>query len=285
MQLYATNSFALEYVQILNAALHATVEMNQRTKTRIKVLPGGVSFKLALFDGMLPTCGVRKTYPRSAAAEVAWFLQGTRDVTWLRNQCPLWDKFVEEDGVTVKNAYGYRWRKHFGRDQINGAVKALVADSSDRQVMVCAWDPSTDGLDSPRTKNVPCPTNFTLSMEEGTSGSYLHSSLFIRSSDLFVGLPYDVMGHAMLMQLFARTLGTALGSMHVTLAHAHLYEPHWKMAEVALRQRVTCPRIPMDNGHTIEIATANPDRLVAHYAGLAATAEWPSYNPLPEVIP
>ena len=58
----------------------------------------------------------------------------------------------------------------------------------------------------------------------------------IRSSDVFVGLPYDVMGHALLLDAIAATLGVRPGVLHVDLYHPHLYEPHWEMARDSLNQ-------------------------------------------------
>ncbi|WID42029.1 thymidylate synthase [Pseudomonas phage ZQG1] len=271
-----------------------TVEVNERTGVRVKVGRGGTSFRVDLSAGFLPTIGLRKTFPKSAAAEVAWYLQGTQDATFIRKHAPLWDKFVEpvrlmkpdhlgrptyHDGEGVKAAYGYRWRAHFGRDQIAQAIEALKADSSDRRCYISAWDPAEDGLGAQGQKNVPCPAAFTFSVLEGE----LHSSFFIRSSDVFVGLPYDVMGHALLMDAVAATLKLKPGIMHVTLAHAHLYESHWDMVAECLKQEPVVPELQLP-GWTLAQIEQHPDDYVNRIAQEAKQFTWPSYNPRPEVI-
>ena len=282
------------YGAVMAWVFSGDIETNARTGVRVKVGRGGTSFRVDLSSGMLPTVGFRKTFPKSAAAEVAWYLQGTQDATFIRRHAPLWDKFVETlhvGGVKkgprpagvmfegVKAAYGYRWRNHFGRDQIRLAVEALRKDHSDRRVYVSAWDPAEDGLGALGQRNVPCPAAFTFSV----LGGELHSSLFLRSSDVFVGLPYDVMGHALLMDALAHELRLRPGVMHVTLAHAHLYESHWDLTAEMMKQEPVVPELQLP-GWTISQIERDPDDYVARYADEAKQLSWPTYNPRPEVI-
>lgn len=278
------------------------IETNARTGVRVKVGRGGTSFRVDLSDGMLPTVGFRKTFPKSAAAEVAWYLQGTQDAAFIRKYAPLWDKFVERIGGEevylilggepkrvdrnpgaafdgVRAAYGYRWRRHFGRDQIRLAVEALRKDPSDRRCYISAWDPAEDGLGALGQRNVPCPASFTFSVFNGE----LHSSFFIRSSDVFVGLPYDVMGHALLMDAVAHELHLRPGVMHVTLAHAHLYESHWDLTAEMMKQEPVVPALQLP-GWTLSQVERAPDDYVIRYAEEAKQLTWPAYNPRPEVV-
>lgn len=274
------------YGAILAWVFEGRVETNERTGVKVRVGRGGTSFRVDLSDGVLPTIGFRKTFPRSAAAEVAWYLQGLREVDFIRQYAPLWDKFVEPievDGAILEGvaaAYGYRWRHHFKRDQIGEAIEALRRDPSDRRVFISAWDPAVDGLGTVGQRNVPCPTNFTLSVHNRE----LHSSLFLRSSDIFVGLPYDVMGHALLMDAIAQELGgLSLGVMHVTLAHAHLYEPHWQMTEEAFREAPVVPQLYLP-GWSVSRIEFDPHGYVAAVAVEAKAHPWPTFSPKPHVV-
>lgn len=267
------------------------VELNERTGVRVKVGRGGTAFRVDLRDGLLPTIGFRKTFPKSAAAEVAWYLLGTQDAAFIRKYAPLWDKFVEpieqktdewpyiRKTEGVKAAYGYRWRNHFGRDQIRLAVEALKKDPSDRRCFISAWDPATDGLGEVGQRNVPCPAVFTFSV----LGGELHSSIVLRSSDIFVGLPYDVMGHALLMDAMAHELRLRPGVMHVTLAHAHLYESHWELTAEMLKQEPVVPELQLP-GWTLSQIERAPDDYVVRYAEEAKRLTWPTFNPRPEVV-
>ena len=273
--------FHESYAAILVWTLAGAIETNVRTGSRVKVGRGGTSFQIDLSNGILPTVGRRKTFPKSAAAEVAWYLQGTQDATFICKYAPLWDKFIEPLNTFngVKAAYGYRWRQHFNRDQITLAIETLRQNPSDRRCYISAWDPAEDGLGALGQRNVPCPAAFTLNQQ----GNELHSSIILRSSDVFVGLPYDVMGHALLMDAIAKELNIKPGLMHVTLANAHLYESHWAMAEKMLQQPLVVPKMYLPRISVVDIET-NPDNYVLAYAEEAKQHEWPTYNPKPDVI-
>lgn len=283
--LHPTKNFGSVYRKLLGDLLnkdHAIVETNKRTKTQVAVLPGAQAFQLSLEDGLLPLNGLRRTYPRTAAAEVAWFLKGARDVEWLEErEVRIWSPFVgtgNHEGL-VENAYGYRWRSHFDRDQIADAVETLQGDPSSRQVYVSAWDPARDGLGR-RNKNFPCPVGFTFSI----LNNQLHSTLLLRSSDVFVGLPYDVMGHAMLMAIVAGWIDSrlTLGTMTVTLAHVHMYADHWDMAKDCLSRTIQVnPKIQL-----VQIKQDRPDwdYFISQYEQQCLRKKWPELNPRPRLV-
>jgi len=274
--------FSHTYSDLLAWVMRGYEELNARTKAHVRVGRGGTAFKIDLSDGLLPVVSCRKTFPRSAAAEVAWFLLGERSTNFISTYTPMWNKFVDELGPNefgVAAAYGYRWREHFGRDQIQLTIDALRKDRSDRRCYISAWDPASDGLGAEGQKNVPCPVGFSMSVTAGE----LHSSILLRSSDVFVGLPYDVMGHALLMDAVACELGVTPGVMHITLAHVHLYEHHWEMAEEALRQVPVFAHMPLP-GCTVAQIVAAPDVYVTQYADAAQQIEWPKFNPRPHVV-
>jgi thymidylate synthase len=260
-------------------------ELNQRTGHTIRAVTG-TSLTIDLEAGILPTIDCRRTFPKSAAAETAWYMLGTQDPAFIdRYAKRLWDKFKEDDG-TVRAAYGYRWRRHFDRDQLLKSVIALAKDPSDRRCYVSTWDPREDGLGARGQKNVPCPVGFTLSMLDGR----LNSTLLIRSSDVFVGLPYDVAGHAMLMASISSSIARCgnygvgpLGVMQVAIAHPHLYDSHFEMAEKCVSEPKVQPIVPL-LGWSIGQVMAEPDSFVGQYKVLQSLTRWPSYCPVPDVI-
>lgn len=277
-------SFRAIYRDLVSKIMTSQLEqLNARTNKKVRTMRGGFSFELNLNNSYLPFIDLRKVYPHIAATEVAWFLSGERDITWLKKYVKIWDNFTEDNGE-IKNAYGYRWRKHFLRDQIQEAIDALTMDPSCRQVYISTWDPRIDGLMGPSEKNIPCPVGFTLSIIEDE----LHSSLLLRSSDVFVGLPYDVMGHAMLMKAFANSLKVTLGKLNITLAHAHIYENHWIQAEEALDRRwvgpvKNIPDILMPNAFDISGIHMNKDAFVEYYRELDFT-DPNLYNPKVDIV-
>lgn len=268
------------YPLLLKMALNSPEQQNKRTGKAIRVMRGGGVVSVDLSNGLLPVPGVRKVFPATAAKEVAWCLLGKKDVGWLEERgCSIWSKFVDESVGEVPTAYGYRWRKHFGRDQIAEAIQQLKADPSSRQVMVSAWDPALDGPQS-TAKNIPCPTHFTL----WTLDDELHSSMFMRSSDLFVGLPYDIMGHSLLMDAIASSLNNVrAGVMTFHVSNLHLYDVHWEEAFALSRAEPLNSEIALPGWDTDAIVE-DPDGYIGSMKYRANMCVWPEANPRPEVV-
>lgn len=289
------NSFHETYRGLLHKCMKGYAEVNARTKTKVMIADGPQSFSVHLGAG-LPVAGNRKYWPHIAAAETAWQFMGTRDPSFILKHAPkLWSKFVEqepgdplgermEEMVDVlKTAYGYRWRKAFGRDQVQLALDALTADSTNRQVYLQAWDPRSDGLGQPdQPKNIPCPIGFSLNVVNNK----LNCAVFIRSSDVFVGLPYDVMGYALTADAFASSLGITPGVLHVTLAHAHIYEPHFKAVmdcQEGPHKQWTSPRVPLP-AWPIAMIEQSPDAYITQLKLQSKRTDFPEWDPQPIVV-
>lgn len=192
-------------------------EMNARTGEGCK---GFFGYSMKFPIDQLPLIPTRRTFPHVMLAEAAWMCMGTKE-PWISKHAKIWDKFIEDDG-TIKNAYGYRFRSHFGRDQLRSVVEALRKDPSSRQVVLWAWDPATDGLGEDNGKNVPCPLGATFNM----LGGKLNCHLVHRSCDVICGFPYDVGMYTFLTHAIAAELHVGVGEMSVSMAHVHLYDVH-----------------------------------------------------------
>ena len=64
----------------------------------------------------------------------------------------------------------------------------------------------------------------------------LNLTLFLRSSDTIVGLPYDMLMYSLLMLIVTNELrlkypGLQPGNITAILSHAHIYEAHYDIAE------------------------------------------------------
>jgi thymidylate synthase len=204
-------------------------ELNERTGRQIKSLPG-----LTLeIDAGFPLLTLRKIPIRIFVAEQVWFLTGSnRPEPFLRHFTKIWDDFTEDDG-TVAAAYGHRWRRHFGRDQIGLLLKHLTRDPSSRQGVVIIWDAAGDSLESPHPKkNNPCPIAFIANIIDKA----LNLHLIIRSEDMILGCPHDVGGFALLQRLLAAKLDAPPGKLTVSISHAHIYDVHYEAAAALSRR-------------------------------------------------
>ncbi len=209
-------------------------EMSVRTGHETKALPG-VHFSADLEKDGFPLLTLRKIPIPMFVAEQIWFITGARKPEiFLRQFTKIWDMFTNPgDVVTV--AYGYRWRKHFGRDQLGLLIKLLKNDASSRHGVVITWDPAQDGLGGAIKKNVPCPYTFTVNI----IGGRLHFHNIVRSNDAILGFPSDVAGFALLAHILAQKLGVRPGIYSHSISNAHVYDSHYSIAEELIKRKNT----------------------------------------------
>ena len=204
-------------------------EQNNRTGHETAALPG-LYFSMDLEKDGFPLLTLRKLPTRIFIAEQVWFIAGARKPDdFLRDYTKIWDDFTNPgDVVTV--AYGYRWRRHFGRDQLGMLIKLLQKDPSSRHGVIVTWDPSSDGLGGVGKGNVPCPYTFTVNI----IGGRLNVMNVVRSNDMILGFPHDVAGFALLQHILAQKLDVRPGIYSHIIANAHVYDTHY----VAARQMI-----------------------------------------------
>ncbi len=216
--------FDQKYKECLRQILEYGIEeRNARTGHLTKTLPG-LHFNV---EHGFPLLTLRKIAPRVFTAEQVWFLMGSRKpAEFLDRYTKIWGDFTNINGV-VNSAYGFRWRYHFGRDQIGQLVSMLEKDHSSRQGVVITWDAAEDGLDAARKKkNVPCPISFTANI----LGDKLHLHVIFRSNDMVVGCPFDVAGFGLLQRILAARLGVGVGVYSHSISNAHIYDVHYEAA-------------------------------------------------------
>ena len=213
-------------------------EKNQRTGHETIAIPG-MHFSIDIEKEGFPLLTLRKIPIKMFVAEQIWFISGARKPEdFLREFTKIWDSFTNPaDVVTV--AYGYRWRKHFGRDQLGLLVKLLKKDPSSRHGVIVTWDPSEDGLGGTRKANVPCPYSFTVNI----IGGRLHFHNIVRSNDMFLGFPSDVAGFALLQCILAQKLGVQPGIYSHSISNAHVYDHQIEAVEELLRRKADHPAI------------------------------------------
>lgn len=219
-------TFDQTYQQLLKDIIEKGIaETNERTGHETKALPG-LTFSHDIQKDGFPLLTLRKIPVKLFIAEQIWFISGARKpADFLRDYTKIWDDFTNPgDVVTV--AYGYRWRKHFGRDQLGKLVDLLKKEPSSRHGVVVTWDPSNDGLGGISKSNVPCPFTFTV----GIIGGKLHLHNVVRSNDMILGFPHDVAGFALLQCILAQELGVEPGVYTHTISNAHVYDIHYDAA-------------------------------------------------------
>lgn len=156
----------------------------------------------------------RKLGYKFMAAEAAWILSGDDKVSTIAPYSKDIANF-SDDGEKFFGAYGPKVV-----DQLGYAIAKLVEDRDTRQAVVNIWRESP-----PESRDIPC----TLSLQWLIRNGELHCVATMRSSDLWLGHPYDCFNFSAIsfyILLWLRKSGIKLnlGDLHLTAGSKHIYE-------------------------------------------------------------
>jgi thymidylate synthase len=157
----------------------------------------------------------RKLGYKFMAAEAAWILSGDYRVKSIAKYAKAITQF-SDDGETFYGAYGPKIR-----GQLRHVIEALSGDTSTRQAVINIWRENP-----PKTKDVPCTISLQFLVRDGV----LHVIDTMRSSDLWLGWPYDVFNMSMIARYvrscvhYKTGIKYDLGALHLTAGSAHIYE-------------------------------------------------------------
>ncbi|MCR4313700.1 MAG: thymidylate synthase [Candidatus Uhrbacteria bacterium] len=225
--------FDVQYKEAIRQIMDDGFDIPNPWSGRVTRMVPGVTLRVDVGESF-PLLTLRKIPLKLFIAEQVWYLMGENNPTWLQQFTRIWDDFLEDDG-TVQAAYGYRWRHHFGRDQMESLVSHLTENPASRHAVVVTWDPSDDGLGVDSKKNLPCPYSFTVNI----AGGKLHLHNIIRSNDMMLGCPHDAAGFALLQCILADRLGVKPGIYTHSISNAHIYDDHFDAAREIINREHT----------------------------------------------
>ncbi|HEY5243140.1 MAG TPA: thymidylate synthase [Polyangiaceae bacterium] len=176
---------------------------------------------------------------KNIVVENLWFLSGETHIGLLKKHgCKFWDPWADETG-RVPSAYGSFWR-HFpvhdaeGRaafnDQVAWVLGEMKQNPMSRRLVVTAWAPGN----AQTSRLPPCHLLFVFNVQmDGSGDPLLCLHLTQRSADVALGVPYNIAGYALLLELFSRFTGIRAGTFAHTMIDAHVYtaKPDGSMAE------------------------------------------------------
>jgi thymidylate synthase len=158
-------------------------------------------------------------------------VSGSREVSFLEYYSSRWKDFVNPEHTVRGSCYGYRIFKRLGRDesQWESVRRLLSADPASRRAVLTLSEPLGDRAVT--AKDIACATSVQFLLRENK----LHTIVYMRSNDAFLGLPYDVFLFTMVQELLASELGVDVGSYYHCVGSIHLYERNVEAAESMLR--------------------------------------------------
>lgn len=166
---------------------------------------------------------IRDANPFFHVMEALWMLAGRKDLKWIMQFNKQMAEY-SDDGVDLNAAYGYRWRSHFGLDQIHNVIMELKEDPKSRRAVIAMWDPAVDLHCI--SKDLPCNTTifFQIKQSSNRDDPALDMMVCNRSNDLIWGkYGANVVHMSFLQEYVAALIGVPVGIYYHTTFNLHVY--------------------------------------------------------------
>ena len=227
-----------QYHDLLRHILEQGVRKEDRTGTgTLSVFGYQMRFDLSAGFPLLTT---KKLHTKSIIHELLWFLQGSTNISYLKeNGVSIWNEWADDDGE-LGPVYGKQWRSWVTPDgqtvdQIANVIKQIKSNPNSRRLMVSAWNVA----DVEKMALPPCHTMFQFyvappDLSKGETKGRLSCQLYQRSADVFLGVPFNIASYALLTMMIAQVCDLEAGDFVHTLGDTHLYLNHLEQTQLQL---------------------------------------------------
>lgn len=232
-----------QYLELIKNVLEHGSNENGRNGNTFCAIGSAMYFSLE--QGKIPILTTKKVAMKTCLKELLWFIQGQTNNKLLKEQnVHIWDlngnkSFLESMNLPYEEddlgpIYGHQWRhfnatygschddyKEKGHDQLQQVLNDLKNPEtrSSRRHIVSAWNPcQIDKMALP-----PCHVLFQFHV---TNGNKLSCSLYQRSGDIGLGVPFNIMSYAAFTILVAKHCDLEPYEFIYYLGNAHIYQEH-----------------------------------------------------------
>jgi dihydrofolate reductase / thymidylate synthase len=212
----------------------------------------------------VPIMTTKNLYLRGVFWELIWFLQGNTDSNWLKDKkVRIWDgntskEFLESRGLPYEEGqlgpgYGHQWvnwggkfgeERKTGINQIKKIIDTLRTNPASRRIVLSAWNVS----DLDKMALPPCHMMYIFKVSNHSkSKPTLNCKVILRSNDMFLGNPFNIMSTALLTIFISRAVGMLPGDISISITDAHIYLNHIEQTKEQLsRIPLKAPLLSID---------------------------------------
>jgi len=240
-----------EYLDLLHTVMNTGEKRDQeRTGTGTR----SIFFCHLNFDleAGYPLLTTKKVNFKAIASELLWFLEGSDDERRLAEilygkeredlvgKNTIWTANADTQGVNlgyqndylVKRlgpVYGVQWRNFGGVDQITELVNNIKTNPQSRRHILSAWNVG-------EIDKMALPPCHTFSQFYVTNDKRLNCTMYQRSADLFLGVPFNIASYSLLVYMIAHVTGLTPGVYNHVFGDAHIYEDHFDAVKEQLQR-------------------------------------------------
>lgn len=233
-----------QYISLIEDIIECGETVQGRNGTTKTVIGGAMHFSLE--NGKIPLLTTKRVAWKTCLKELLWFISGsTNNETLQKQNVNIWNgnasrDFLDSRGLHSQRendlgpVYGHQWR-HFnakyntcdddytgkGVDQLSWIIEQLK-DSSEcysRRLIMSAWNPC-------QLDEMALPPCHVLVQFNVLPGKRLSCSLYQRSGDIGLGVPFNIASYSFLTHLVAKHCGLVAHEFIYHLGNCHIYDDH-----------------------------------------------------------
>jgi len=255
-----------QYLNLINDILIYGIDETGRNGVARTVFGSAMHFSLK--NDVLPLLTTKKVAYKTCLKELLWFIKGSTDNKELKSQnVKIWNdnasrEFLDSRGLYENEeddlgpVYGHQWR-HFNAEYSNckadysnkgvDQLKYIIDNLKDpinrnsRRLVMSAWNPvQLDEMALP-----PCHILVQFNVVDNDK---LSCSLYQRSGDVGLGVPFNIASYSILTHLIAKHCHLKATDFNYFLGNAHIYDDHIEaLREQMERKPYQFPRINIKN--------------------------------------
>lgn len=242
-----------QYINLIDDILNYGTLEESRNGNAYTVF--GSSMHFSLENKVIPFMTTKKLAWKTCLRELLWFINGDTNNKHLKEQnVKIWNgnasrEFLDSRGLThleeddLGPVYGHQWR-HFnaeyvdcntdytgkGVDQLSYIINSLKdpKEIKSRRLVMSAWNPC-------QIQQMALPPCHVLCQFNVTNGNKLSCSLYQRSGDIGLGVPFNIASYSILTHLIAHHCGLEATDFYYYLGNCHIYDDHVEQ----LREQIT----------------------------------------------
>lgn len=221
----------LEYFDLLSKVLNFGEEQIDRTGTGVKrIFDHQMRFDLR---ETFPLLSTKYTAPRLIYEELLWMLRGETNIQSLKDKnVNIWNEWADQNG-DLGPVYGKQWRfwqtESGTIDQIATVIDNIRTSPYSRRHIVSAWNVG-------QLEDMALPPCHLLFQFYVSQSGYLHTKLFQRSADIFLGVPFNIASYSLLTHLVAQQCNLKPGSFVWSGTDCHIYLNHLDAVKTQLNR-------------------------------------------------
>ena len=247
-----------QYLSLIKNIIDNGVKEVGRNGTTYSEIGGMMRFSLK--DNTIPLMTTKKLAWRTCLKELLWFVKGdTSNDNLQKDNVTIWNgnatrEFLDSRGLDnlkendLGPVYGHQWRfwnakydnsgtnyKGKGIDQLQNIIDEIKYckenNETSRRLIMSAWNPE-------QIDEMALPPCHVLSQYHITEGNKLSCSLYQRSGDMGLGIPFNIASYSFLTHLLAKHCDLEAGEFVHFIGNMHIYDDH---IEVLKEQIVKSP--------------------------------------------